>query len=717
MANRVLSSEIVSLIHHVELNESGWSRKASLQLIQAVLWIGSPVKSISDIKEKLYEFGHRELTDPALVSFLDTLISKAEVVRVTPGSYKLTEENRAKLTKTNEERQLEQQACHDNFVSSCTQFCPELDPDEVWKAFRRTLAESIEVTGANLYKLLIAETLTDDVDWFSSFLDRFPAEKSTDLKKVVEHFFSPKNVVCRAQVLRMLTAYFFSEASNLSPKTISLLEGTKKKRVINIVLDTNFIFSILKLHDNPSDDAARSLVDLAKQQSEQLKLRLYVLPSTVEEAVNSLVSQRELVQSIQTSKLIANVAITQPLSGIAKKYFESVQKGLVSNAAAFFNFYIDDLSTVLAGYGIDILEIHPGVYKQNPAVLDDVNDELAREASFPPGKKKKGYEALLHDAVLWHAVHGRRQGNSDSPFLIDYWAVSIDWRLIAFDRRKQASGIVKLPIILHPSNLVQLLQFWVVRTKTLEDTLIDSIGQPLFFQTFDSEDEKVTIKVLQAISRFENENDLHEETLKIILANKSLRERISENNSSTEDVFALVREELLSDHKITKEENLEIKSQLEEVKERVIESEKKLNKGEESFDLIISQKDTEIQALKNAGSKKAFVFYFFGAPIVLGIFFVVWGRQAIHLFFPNELPPIVAWLSIAALALLPISTAWLFAGLYLKRHPIIKDWYLCKAVTFFGKKIIAAPGFLAITAIYQGWIWDTIKLLTKFPTS
>lgn len=71
-----------------------------------------------------------------------------------------------------------------------------------------------------------------------------------------------------------------------------------------------------------------------------------------------------------------------------------------------------------------------------------------------------------------------------------------------------------------------------------------------FFQSFDPEDEKATVKVLEAISRFENVADFPESTLKIVLANQALRNRLRAD-ATNDEIFNLVREELLAEHKTT----------------------------------------------------------------------------------------------------------------------------------------------------------------------
>lgn len=549
MKLRHLSAEIVSLIHHVELNESGWWRKAVGQVVKGVLWKAqvprTPLELHTDLKKELgFPF-----SDDALQRQLDTLISQGAVTRMPGPNFKLTEKFREELTLSHKKATSEQEECHRQFLLSCEQYCSELDATKVWDEFSKALLSAVQVAGANLFHLLSDGNLERDIDWLTKFLFKFEHDQHEGLRKVMVAFFAPDNHACRHQVLRLLSAHFFAESSQLSPETLSAIESGRKKRTIKVVLDTNFLFSVLQLHNNPGDDAALSLLDLAQKNARHLEIKFFVLPLTLDEAQRVLINQMHMVERIRTTAAMARAALTQPLSSIATKFFDAAAKSPGLTASAFFRPYIDDLRTILRDKGIAVLEAHPSLYTQRQDVVDDVLNQQQFEGHNVQEDKRKSYEALLHDVVLWHAVKDRRPDDADSPFEVEYWAVSVDWRLIGFDRNKRSANASKLPVVLHPSNLVQLLQFWVPRTEELEGSLVDSLQLPLFFQSFDVEDEKATVKVLEAISRYENVGDIPEQTLKVVLANQVLRGRLRDADASNDEVFNLVREELLTHHK------------------------------------------------------------------------------------------------------------------------------------------------------------------------
>ncbi|WJJ93755.1 hypothetical protein [Neopusillimonas aromaticivorans] len=521
---------------------------------------------------------------------------------------------------------------------------------------------------------------------------------------------------------------------------------------MKVVLDTNFIFSVLGLHDNPGDDSALSLVEMARNVRDKLDIRFYVLPGTLEEAKRVLIRQVEKISRIRTTKAMARAAVTQPLPSVAKKFFDAAKRIPGLTAETFFQPYIDDLRTILQGKGIAVLEAHPAIYNQRQDVIDDVQDELSREELELPEHKRKGYETLLHDAVLWHAVRDRRKSDLDAPFEVEFWAVSIDWRLMAFDRKKRFENASRLPVVLHPSNLVQLIQFWVPRNKELDDSLVDALRLPLFFQSFDPEDERATVKVLESISRFENVEDLPEQTIKLVLANKVLRGRIQEADASNDEVFELVREELLEEHKKTvsqleaaKSTALSSKQELEVERAERMVTEQERNAAEEalrkanahkeemesrishekaarelaeghvkSLQDAINNQNTSLANIESRLERQRYIWLFVVIPLVIGgvasVLFYAYGIELTSWLGDNW----AKWGVVLGIFLLPAALACLISPWYCSQRPSLLNWRFSQWVGRVGRKGILAPVLAASSAIFNGGVWDWVKALTGF---
>lgn len=698
-----LSPEIVSLIHHVELNESGWWKKAVGQVIKAGLWTRNAALTITELQIQLKRDLGVKIPEPTIITQLQGLGTQGAVITLPDGRVKLSEQTRNELTIAHSLAEQEKKSCEAIFFGACEKYCPDLPANQVFEEFTRSLQRSVQIAGANLFHLIVDGKLERDIDWLAPFLLKFGSSQQEGLRAVLGAFFAPGNLACRNQILRVLSARFFAEASQLSTETLKLIEAERKKKSIKLVLDTNFLFSILQLHDNPGDESAHSLIEVAKNSGHSLELKLYVLPSTLEEAKRALVSQVRLIESLRVTMAMSRASMNMPMPSIAKKFLAAAKLSPGLKAAEFFRPYIDDLQTVLKGKGINVLDAHPSRYNVRPDVIDDVMSEKKREEAEVPEGKRKGYETLLHDAVLWHAVNDRRNANDNSPFEVEYWAVSIDWRLIALDRQKRLSNVTHLPVVLHPSNLMQFIQFWIPRTSAIDEVLVDSLRLPLYFQSFDPDDERATVRVLSAISRFENINDISESTMKLVLANQVLRGRIKEGDASNDEIYQLVREEFLAIHKATASELTgkigELNTVSEEV-ERVSDSLKSVNREKE---LVEIERD-------KAHGELAFIRYAVKVMLVPAIASVVCAYVAFYFTVDVFSKDWLRFLFVLGVGLVPPTIGVLLSPSLTRDDKYLSGYRVVKFFNYLGAK-----GNFLITvtsgAIFAGAVWDGVKYL------
>jgi hypothetical protein len=760
MAARQLSPELVSLIHHVELNESGWWKKAVGQMIRAVLWKRRTPATFAELAKALQDDAGVPLAEDVLERQLELLQGQGVVLRMPGPNYKLTLKASDELTAAHENASEEQTRCKAHFVASCGAHAPDLAVEKVWAEFTKALQSAVRVTGANLFHLIADGNLERDVDWLSEFLGKFGSDHREGLRLVLKDFFDKDNRDCRNQVLRLLNAHFFAEAAQLRPETLELIEGSNKKRTIKVVLDTNFIFSALKLHDNRGNDSALSLLELAQRSSKYLDIKLYVLPETLDEAKIALMDHLRKSERIRTTAAISAAALSQPLPSVVRQFFNAAAKSPGLTAEVYFKPYIDDLRTILREKGVSVLEAHSSVYRIRQDVIDDVLDEQMREDQELPEAKRKGYERLMHDMVLWHAVNDRRSQTTDSPFEVEYWAVSMDWRLIHFDRRKRNQRVTPLPVVLHASNLVQLVQFWVPRSPELDDSLVDSLRLPLLFESFSPEDEEATVKVLTTISRFENLEDFPESTVRSLLANQALRGRLTAVDASNDRAFELVREELLTLHHdavdslgrkqselananlvLADERRLRSAADLalENANQQHTAAEERAAKAEELHReaedqrlaaearaasdaaafasreqaLTLQLQATADEALKarTAVTRGKYTAGVLAAPTVGGAAVGVWAYSQLPVLFSSmaslTTPGMLAMATAAGLV--PLAGTAALSPWLTSRYPALQNWRVSSAVNFVGKKLVVGPVLLAGSTITQNGFWETVK--------
>lgn len=257
---------------------------------------------------------------------------------------------------------------------------------------------------------------------------------------------------------------------------------------------------------------------------------------------------------------------------------ERLRQGANLTVNDWFKPYLDDFVTMARGNGIELHNAKMDHYSMRGDVLDDINHVLSlekRRVELLKDRKEKSYESIKHDMVLWHYVKDKRPAYVESPVDAEDWILTVDYRLIRFDEAKQRHFGQKVPICIHPSSMVQLLQFFVPRSKDFEEAMVGTIRLPFLFQEFDAEAQKTSMKILQGMGRFGLSNDATEATVTRVLLNKGLRARLARNPTQEEEI------EIIKD------------ALVEEMKERLDAEAAKVNEVKSSLD----QKDAELQRL------------------------------------------------------------------------------------------------------------------------
>jgi len=121
-----------------------------------------------------------------------------------------------------------------------------------------------------------------------------------------------------------------------------------------------------------------------------------------------------------------------------------------------------------------------------------------------------------------------------------------------------------------------MLQFWIPRNDEFESALLNAMRIPLLFRKFDTDAEVVTIRILAALGRFENISTLPRETVRAILLNEALHQKIASEpdiNKQIELVGELVREALIEENRNVSE-RLKAATELSGVLERDLAEQK-----------------------------------------------------------------------------------------------------------------------------------------------
>ena len=352
---KILPKEITSLIHHITLNEQGWWDRTIERLLVAALSI---VENNQLSKSEMLLFLSRHFTvtlDPdRLNKQIERLLSKKSIIKVSDDKYKLSESELANFRgDISKFEQIEQDA--KNIFEELLLRCSIEDDRKIltWESFNSDLLIPILYEfGAKTYELITGKGLQIDTNQnFKKFLSKFPLERHVHIRDIIIGFLNPKNPTVRNLILRKLNAYFFIEAVNLSGAAIDKINSvTKTQPTFKLFIDTNFLFSILGLHENPSNEKAQALINLIQKISNKVKIKLFISPLTIEETRKVIIKEEQKLKNLRPSRLLSKVASDYISNGFAKKYFEECCKsGLAIKAEDYFSPYLNNLVAVLKG--------------------------------------------------------------------------------------------------------------------------------------------------------------------------------------------------------------------------------------------------------------------------------------------------------------------------------------------------------------------------------
>jgi hypothetical protein len=341
--------------------------------------------------------------------------------------------------------------------------------------------------------------------------------------------------------LKLMNSYFFFTATRFDARAIDEVYRTKGRPQLRFILDTNFVFSVLDLHDNPSNMAATGLMELMKKAASKVNTKLYVLLPTVDEMKRSLAKYEFDLSSLRITGAMANAASEMAFSGIAAKYIKELRKtGYRMSAKEYFAPYINNMLDVLRSKGIEPFSDKLDVYDQDQTVIDDVlavQSHSKERAKKSGGRfREKSYEQIWHDVLLWHVIRDRQNPAATSVLDANVIGITIDYSLLGFDAYKKRINGAGVACFAHPANLIQIMQMFLGASEEFETAIASTLRIPFLVTDYDQDAEKTTLKILSALSRYENIDDIPEATVRHILVNDALRSKMENTENAAEEM-------------------------------------------------------------------------------------------------------------------------------------------------------------------------------------
>lgn len=552
--NYLLPREAVALVQHIELNKAGWWDKAVQRLVLAAVWLADAPPSADAIQAALTSTFRLPLAVPKLTSVLASLESRKMLLRLPNDTYRVPEEHRVVFESEIAEAEKIESGAKESFCKLVSAIGEGLEPGKVWSTFEHDfLGPLIKQIGVNAYRLVVGQKMSVDRALVDHFLKTFPPELHGKLRDLVTNFIDPKKPEVCAHISRMLHARFCVEASGLPEDVLAKLNASVGKPIRFIMfVDTNFLFSLLELHENPSNSAAQELRELIAQLRGKPRIDLVITPETIDEAKIAIQYTKDQLKGLPSGHNFTQAALQARFSGMAERFLtERLRCNGKLTVEEWFDPYLNDFVAMAHSKGVELFNEKLDGYSTRQDVIDDIHVVFKYEEKLPEARRKS-YPKVAHDMVLWHFVNDKRPAYVESPIDANCWILTVDFRFIGFDEHKQKHSKSKIPLCIHPTSLIQLLQFWVPRTKEFEEAMLGSLRLPFLFQDFDAEGEKISLKILKGIGRFEASEELSHSTITHVVFNDGLRTRLQGGHPEDEEV-SFIRDALVEEMKLVAE--------------------------------------------------------------------------------------------------------------------------------------------------------------------
>jgi hypothetical protein len=524
-----MPSEVLALLHHVELNDAGWPGRTARQLVLAHLWTNEPCAA-DGVGQSIRTAFRIDVDEALLRAQLAQLATEGAVIELPGGDVKLAEDTRRDLNAEIARVSILEDGAKERFVDTIRRHDIANDADEAWTIFcERFIMPLVRDLGARTYELITSSpaAAAEQIAGLAQLIDPLTGAFGERFRDAALEFLDPSVPEVRQFVLRRLDACFAMHAQSLDEDTLAAIAAPATTAPeLHIFLDTNFVFSVLQLHDNPENEVAERLAALIPAIAQHVRVKLYVLPITIDEARHVLAAQIHNLSGLRMTRNLAQGALEVTFSGLASRYFQEASKSEAElTPEAFFSPYEQNLMTFLRQKGVELFNADMAPLRMDQAVIDDLHDQQDfQERTRDEGAKR--YETNLHDMVLWHFASRKRPAVVESPIDAKEWILTLDWGFIGFDRHKRRA-VSGLPLCIPPATILQLLQFWVPRERAIDEAIVSAIRLPLMFIGHDAETEQVSTRILKRISRYENASDLSPASVAQVLTNQALRQRIA----------------------------------------------------------------------------------------------------------------------------------------------------------------------------------------------
>jgi len=537
------------ICHLIVLTKEGKVEAAVDNLVLALLATDPSLRitSASDFADAIEMYFSVRLNLSLLQASLDRQTAADRIVKGAAGRYVLTPNTRADVDeRIQDASQLEDQVRQewiDSLPEECRPRSPKIE-DQLWAALRQYLAKAFLRHGAETAQLLDPNFVAPDP--VGTSLSRFRSDvikehcidvHPTLADEALRHFFRTTTPARTKYMAQLLDGTFTVFALGVDDLTARYFRAELSP--LKLFLDTNFIFGILDINDNPLKEVSRDLVDVIRRH--QFPYKLYYHEETLKEIRETLHAIGDRLRGRKWQQALSRAAVSSGLLTGVELLFHQRNAEKPIDADLFLSRF-EDVPALLSQFGATI-------YRTRAPSPESENEKWLAIGAYDAFLKQKRpdrpkpYAALNHDVVVWREVLKIRSAGGS---VLDAKALflSADYYLYRFTKQHEAgtfSGSVVLP-----NQLLQLLRPFVPSTDDFDRRFVETFALPEM-RALPGDYSSTTSKVLAYLNTVA---DLGEDTALRVLSNTMVNARLATVDDGSAAFQEIIDSELAIDNQL-----------------------------------------------------------------------------------------------------------------------------------------------------------------------
>ncbi|MDE2818712.1 MAG: hypothetical protein OXI40_03155 [Chloroflexota bacterium] len=423
--------------------------------------------------------------------------------------------------------------------------------ESMWNCLTSYLARAFYQHGVQTVQLLDPRipSNADDTASLQWYMAEARADHCKDipedlLAEAIQRFFLSKSTQKTRFVIQLLDGTFTYFALTTDEVVAQYLTETIPP--VKIFLDSNFIFGLFDLHDNPLNEVSKELINCIA--TNDFQFTLYYTLQTLEEIERTLAYYGDRLRGTTWTTKTSRIALNNPFTrGIERRFHSLNSESPIS--PDYFLSQFEQMTTLLEDKGFIIFDEDISLNEQEQYdTISSYDEYLTDRRGF-----SKRYETLRHDVLIWQIVQLAR---SKTGYGLDSGAffLTVDYYFSSFERRTLTTRN-RIPVSIFPNQMLQLLRPFIVTSERVDKQFVETFALPEFRIAHEDYSETAS-RVLRMINSFP---DVSEESAIRIMTNNMAMEQFKDLEESSDDFRELFESEVARENKRL----LERKSELE----------------------------------------------------------------------------------------------------------------------------------------------------------